>query len=1488
MTPLDLKICRGAHDVLISKDHDKKNYLFTAPVDLAYFTDYAEYVKRPMDLRTLRENLESGMYENRNDFFSDAFLCFDNAQIYHRDKPENNWIVKMAVSMKKLAKKEAKRADKIAVEAQSTSKSSSKLKLSLKTSNKSSSGESSDRGVSSMSTHKEKKKKRKSDKHIDINDNSGNGNRNRNRSDNNVDINSKYNDNTNSGGSDVNSNTTSNDNSLSMEGSSTLTDTPKTIIASKPKVKLSLKSKRERENLSSPQPQQIQKSTKSSSKKKEKGKDRDRDKEKSKDKDRDKEKDKYNEQQHNSNETKKSSNNSSTKPKSSKPKLKLILSLNKKIDGRNKGGNSLSGSPSIAKGVIEESHKSSSKKNSSGSSGAQVVVSRGKELPSTVASSQQTSSSSLSNNADSSSHPISKSIRQFPPQSSRGKELPKGAASSKKPPGVVKSEGPPSKKIKLSISSLGKQGPSSSSSPSTPLKVPKAEGLEKGDNGGDSQHMNASSSTDNPMTPSRNSQCHKVLSALRRRKNALWFLKPISDPKIVDDYHAKIKNAVDIGTISSRLDNRDHYKHASEFVKDIRRIFANCLRYNTDSSNTCNTFRPVAREMIGAAEDIMDVFIAQRESEVVYPKLLYCWKSCLQFLDDLLSLKNADNGYATAHYFLHPVSFYFDDEFPREYLEKVKTPMDFGTITSKLFEGNYCTVDEFIDDCRLVHTNCNTYHSAKNDEEAVAFKSQADTLNKFMSPRLDKLIKSDRSLAGIDARKEFASSNHNAKGLKAPMEFYKSMMQELRASTYKDKFTKINENATKHFEDPVDISVFPDYLKLIDTPLNLKIVDKKIETDCYNTPEDFEYDVMLIFKNCEIYNMKRNDHIVNLAKYCSKTFRKLFLLRIKAFELSGWKNINSDDSKKKRSHSPLPLQSNGSSNDKDEPPMKKTKTESSSIKVVKQNAKRLPDQSLSTQLPPPKLELSKIKASKNNSSRNGEKKNGGTRIVINAAIPRHVAIAQIKSKFPNRRHIKALSSEITWEGACARFFRELVKHPWIRTQTSKNKFTFDAPVPIVFPEVKHAYASKITSPMDLTTAECKLLQGDIYQRSQEFVDDVALVFANAVTFNRDGHEDGDALSCAYFDASNHLLRYTRWLSLENLTEYLDDANPKNEDTGKQWGPLPSWKLTVSNKVDSRKEMDEFVMNQRLEKSEEGDRFTWMEAECEKLLKCLRHQSDFKQMSFFVQSHYPDDYSAYVAKPMDWECANKHLYKRKYDTFGEVIDDLRLIFSNSFKYNGRAKGTDTASGRAFEAAGYMSKKLEAAVDRTLFTVCDRVERDKLDQIISERDREAIELAEQVRLKKKWQNERELESKENVTTSQTLKIVKKSVPSFCNSDYLDEEPIHEHEESQLDAGRHRKSIYEKQKKAREKMFRVTLQVGFIINNRLKERADAITRVKKKAIDILLMLETKEHSNRQPKDQSPSDVTGENTHKEKLRMKLPIAKRKKSRKFKAVHLM
>ena len=56
--------------------------------------------------------------------------------------------------------------------------------------------------------------------------------------------------------------------------------------------------------------------------------------------------------------------------------------------------------------------------------------------------------------------------------------------------------------------------------------------------------------------------------------------------------------------------------------------------------------------------------------------------------------------------------------------------------------------------------------------------------------------------------------------------------------------------------------------------MDLETIAKKIDQGVYVTAEDFEYDVSLVFKNCERYNLpKKNVHMLTIGKHAAKLFR---------------------------------------------------------------------------------------------------------------------------------------------------------------------------------------------------------------------------------------------------------------------------------------------------------------------------------------------------------------------------------------------------------------------------------------------------------------------------------------------------------------------------------------------------------------------------------------------------------------------------------------
>ncbi|KAL8858072.1 MAG: hypothetical protein Q9178_005397 [Gyalolechia marmorata] len=81
----ELKFCAHVLDELAKVKYANLVYPFATPVDPVALNipDYHSIIKKPMDLRTVREKLENGQYENAKEFEQDVKLIFANCRKYN-------------------------------------------------------------------------------------------------------------------------------------------------------------------------------------------------------------------------------------------------------------------------------------------------------------------------------------------------------------------------------------------------------------------------------------------------------------------------------------------------------------------------------------------------------------------------------------------------------------------------------------------------------------------------------------------------------------------------------------------------------------------------------------------------------------------------------------------------------------------------------------------------------------------------------------------------------------------------------------------------------------------------------------------------------------------------------------------------------------------------------------------------------------------------------------------------------------------------------------------------------------------------------------------------------------------------------------------------------------------------------------------------------------------------------------------------------------
>ena len=183
------------------------------------------------------------------------------------------------------------------------------------------------------------------------------------------------------------------------------------------------------------------------------------------------------------------------------------------------------------------------------------------------------------------------------------------------------------------------------------------------------------------------------------------------------------------------------------------------------------------------------------------------------------------------------------------------------------------------------------------------------------------------------------------------------------------------------------------------------------------------------------------DHLVALGRFGLKAFRRIFNARMKVFD---------DPSSASKPSLGMSSTGGGTSSIRKDPPQgdvgqgpsKKIKLDTSGISRGG-GGKSAPRISLSAAT---LSEAQKAATAAAQSQVRKASKLPVPKVKSNQPVPLHIAIAQVKERFPLRRDVKSLQS---WEAACARFFKELKRHPWI--SAARPKFIFHVPVPVLFP-----------------------------------------------------------------------------------------------------------------------------------------------------------------------------------------------------------------------------------------------------------------------------------------------------------------------------------------------------------------------------------------------------------------------------------------------------
>lgn len=205
------------------------------------------------------------------------------------------------------------------------------------------------------------------------------------------------------------------------------------------------------------------------------------------------------------------------------------------------------------------------------------------------------------------------------------------------------------------------------------------------------------------------------------------------------------------------------------------------------------------------------------------------------------------------------------------YYNFIPHPMDLSTIEHKLLVNAYESPKLVQDDFNLMVNNCVKFNGEKSSISRMATNIQASFEKQLLHLPTGNSnnSKKDNNSAGNGARRELVIGTnsrpkreiHPPKPKDMPYDITprnKRLLADLRFATQvvKELTSKKHEGYSYPFLQPVDPVALncPQYFDYIKEPMDLSTIQNKLQNNLYNSIEDFEYDMSLIFKNCYIFN----------------------------------------------------------------------------------------------------------------------------------------------------------------------------------------------------------------------------------------------------------------------------------------------------------------------------------------------------------------------------------------------------------------------------------------------------------------------------------------------------------------------------------------------------------------------------------------------------------------------------------------------------------
>ncbi|XP_018604343.2 bromodomain and WD repeat-containing protein 3 isoform X2 [Scleropages formosus] len=253
------------------------------------------------------------------------------------------------------------------------------------------------------------------------------------------------------------------------------------------------------------------------------------------------------------------------------------------------------------------------------------------------------------------------------------------------------------------------------------------------------------------------------------------------------------------------------------------------------------------------------------------------------------------------------------------YCTVIAYPTDLGTIRMRLINRFYRRISALVWDVRYIAHNARTFNESRSKIAHFA-KVLTDVLLKFINSKPDCTdimeiynavddmdYSDDEDLDDADAPCTSSGSRH--------LQHTVEVVHDKDA--WKDHCKRLLDyifecEDSEPFREPVDLSSYPDYNNIIDTPMDFSTVRRNLDEDRYENPTEFCKDIRLIFANAKAFTPNKRSKIYSMTLRLSAFFEERIRAIISDYKTavkSSEKLRRSQRFRKKVQHQELPLSS---------------------------------------------------------------------------------------------------------------------------------------------------------------------------------------------------------------------------------------------------------------------------------------------------------------------------------------------------------------------------------------------------------------------------------------------------------------------------------------------------------------------------------------------------------------------------------------------------